>query len=131
MYFLLKMGIFHCYVTLPEGIKSINDLDGKFTWICSLDDFLRNFSMVNHHFSPPFATRVLHRISKSKVTNGVFTTTCGETKRSDPFDFRPFLGSGVTSLHLNLWLGDHLVCFSRWWFQICFIYTLTWGNDPI
>ena len=20
---------------------------------------------------------------------------------------------------------------SRWWFQICFIFTLTWGNDPI
>ena len=21
--------------------------------------------------------------------------------------------------------------FSRWWFQICFIFTPTWGNDPI
>ena len=21
--------------------------------------------------------------------------------------------------------------FPRWWFQICFIFTPTWGNDPV
>ena len=27
--------------------------------------------------------------------------------------------------------GWHRVDISRWWFQLFFIFTLTWGNDPI
>ena len=41
MYFLFKMGIFHCYVSLPEGtFPEINSEFAPQKWMLGIKDFL-------------------------------------------------------------------------------------------
>ena len=56
MYFLLKMGIFHCYVSLPEGMLSLHNSIGT----VDLETFDRSMVLSGSpkrldrwHFSPP------------------------------------------------------------------------------
>ena len=40
------------------------------------------------------------------------------------------LANGIKD-HRSMWYSFTLDIISRWWFQICFIFTPTWGDNPI
>ena len=75
-------------------------------------------------------------MEKSRVILGTFQRSCSApppTVGGDDPIWLPFLGTNIPP-HNTFWKwfnfskGGRI---SRWWFQTFFIFTLTWGNDPI
>ena len=87
----------------------------------------------NHHleqYAAMLVTFSKHRTNKIKVIWRYHSLSFCIMKPNEPW--------AKTSYFPLVWLFNRdpgslyiIIMITRWWFQICFIFTPTWGNDPI